>query len=86
MLYILAEKSADGSAKVAYRSKDGRTEQTFDALGWLARLVVHIPNQYEQMLRYLGYSKKSRGTRKNAGTDFCSAKMPGCVGGYRREG
>ena len=46
MLYIPAEKSADGSAKVVYQSKDGRTEQTFDALDWLARLVIHIPNRY----------------------------------------
>ena len=47
MLYIPAEKSADGSAKVVYQSKDGKTEQTFEALDWLARLVVHIPNKYE---------------------------------------
>lgn len=53
MFYIPAEKSADGSAKVVYTSKDGRTEQTFDALDWLARLVVHIPNKYEQLVRYL---------------------------------
>ena len=69
MLYIPAEKSADGSAKVAYQSKDGKTEQTFDALDWLARLVVHIPNKYEQLVRYAGYSNKSRGIRKKAGTD-----------------
>ncbi len=39
MLYIPAEKSPDGIAKVVCRSKDGRTEQTFDAIDWLARLV-----------------------------------------------
>ncbi len=54
--YVPAEKSADGSAKVVYQSKDGRSEQTFDALDWLARLVVHIPNKYEQLMRYLGCS------------------------------
>ena len=42
MLYIPAEKSADGVAKVVYTSKDGKTEQTFDALDWLARIVVNI--------------------------------------------
>ena len=55
MVYILVEKSADGSAKVAYTSKGGRTEQTFDTLDWLARLVVNIPNRYEQLVRYVGY-------------------------------
>ena len=53
MLYIPADKSPDGSAKVVYTSKDGRTEQTFDALDWLARIVVHIPNKYEQLVRYV---------------------------------
>jgi hypothetical protein len=70
MLYIPADKSPDGSAKVVYTSKDGRTEQTFDALDWLARIVVHIPNKYEQLVRYVGYySNKSRGMRKKAETD-----------------
>lgn len=70
MVYIPAEKSADGSAKVVYQSKDGRTERTFDAIDWLASLVVHIPNRYEQLVRYLGfYSNKSRGMRKKAETD-----------------
>ena len=70
MLYIPAEKSADGVAKVVYTSKDGKTEQTFDALDWLARIVVHIPNKYEQLVRYVGYySNKSRGMRKKAETD-----------------
>ena len=54
MLYIPAEKSADGVAKVVCTSKDGKTEQTFDALDWLARIVVHIPNKYEQLVRYSG--------------------------------
>ncbi len=70
MVYIPAEKSPDGSAKVVCHSKDGRTEQTFDALDRLARLVVHIPDKYEQPVRYVGYySNKSRGMRKKAGTD-----------------
>ena len=56
MLYIPAGKSADGVAKVVYASKDGKTEQTFDALDWLARIVVHIPNKYEQSVRYFNSS------------------------------
>jgi hypothetical protein len=39
-------------------------------MDWLARLVTHIPNRYEQMVRYYGYySNKSRGMRKKAGGD-----------------
>ena len=53
MVCIPAEKSADGSAKVVYTSKDFSAEQTFDAMDWLARLVVHIPNKYEQLVRYV---------------------------------
>ena len=40
-----------GQAKVIYRSKDGRTSKTFEALDWLAQLVTHIPNKGEQMVR-----------------------------------
>jgi hypothetical protein len=55
---------------VIYRSKDGRTSKTFEALDWLAQLVTHIPNKGEQMVRYYGYySNKSRGMRKKAGAD-----------------
>ena len=52
MLYIPAEKSADGIAKVVYHSKDGKSEQTFDALDWLPMLVVHTPNKYEPIHAY----------------------------------
>ena len=65
LVCIPGEKSPDGSAKATYQSKDGRTEQTFDALDRLARLVVPIPNRYEQLAGYGGYySNKSRGMRK----------------------
>ncbi len=79
MLRISAEKSPDGSAKVVYTSKDGKTEQTFDALDWLARLVFHIPNKYEQLVRYVGYcSNKSRGMRKkDGGDDIAPSIAPG---------
>ncbi len=64
MLYIPAEKSPVGTAKVVYRSKDGKTGQTFDALDWLARIVFHIPNKFEQLVRYLGaYSNYTRSIR-----------------------
>lgn len=70
MTYIAAGESANGVAKVIYESKDGKTSKTFDALDWLAQLTSHIPNRGEQMVRYYGfYSNKSRGLRKNAGTD-----------------
>ena len=70
MVYIPAEESADGIAKVVYTSKDGKTREVFNALDWLARLVTHIPGRCEHTVRYYGfYSNKSRGMRKKAGTD-----------------
>jgi hypothetical protein len=67
MVYIPVEKSTDGVAKVIYTSKDGRTRKTFDALDWLAQLVLHIPDRYEQTVKYYYfYSNKLRGLRKNA--------------------
>ena len=45
MTYILANQSSDGTAKVVYESKDGRTQKTFDALDWLTLLTTHIPNK-----------------------------------------
>jgi len=55
---------------VVYKGKrDGITE-TFSALDWLARLVTHIPNKGEQLVRYYGYySNKARGLRKKAETE-----------------
>ena len=50
--------------------------EIFSALDWLAQLVTHIPNRYEQMARYDGYySNKSRGMRKKAGTDDQTLKL-----------
>jgi hypothetical protein len=70
LVYISAEESSDGTAKVVYASKDRKTREVFNALDWLARLVTHIPNRYEHTARYYGwYSNKSRGMRKKAGTD-----------------
>ena len=70
MVYIPAEASDDGTAKVVYTSNDRKFRKTFNALDWLARLVTHIPGRYEQTVRYYGYySNKSRGMRKKAETD-----------------
>ncbi|WP_459919076.1 transposase [Desulfocicer niacini] len=70
MLYIPAEESTDGIAKVVYTSKDRKPRKVFNALDWLAQLVTHIPNRYEQTVRYYDfYSNKSRGLRKKADAD-----------------
>ena len=70
LVYIPAEKSDDGVAKVIYTSKDRKSRKVFNALDWLARLVTHIPGRYEHTVRYYGYfSNKSRGMRKKADTD-----------------
>jgi hypothetical protein len=44
-------ESTDGTAKVIYTSKDGRTRKTFEALDWMAHLVTHIPGRYESRRR-----------------------------------
>jgi len=57
-------------AKVVYRSKDGNSDKTFDALEWLAAMCSHVPNKGEQMVRYYGYySNVSRGNRKKQNED-----------------
>jgi hypothetical protein len=58
MTYIAARDTLDGQAKVIYRSKDGRTSKTFEALDWSRRraagckhslqLVTHIPNKSDE--------------------------------------
>ena len=70
MTYIPKYESIDGVAYVIYESKAGDSAETFTALDWLARLVTHIPNRGEQLVRYYGYySNKSRGMRKKTDTD-----------------
>ncbi|MFA5904505.1 MAG: transposase [Desulfobacula sp.] len=78
MLYVPAENSADGVAKVIYTSKDRKSRKVFNALDWPARLTTYIPGRYEQTVRYNGwYSNKSRGMRKKAGPDdIIPAVMP----------
>src|SRR3989339_124787 len=78
LVYIPAEKSDDGVAKVIYTSKDRKFRKVFMVLDWLARLTTHIPGRYEQTVRYYGfYSNKSRGMRKKAcADDTIPAVMP----------
>jgi hypothetical protein len=52
MTYIHPQESQDGTARVVYEGKTSRINETFTALDWLARLVTHIPNRGEQMVRY----------------------------------
>jgi hypothetical protein len=57
-------------SKVPYRSKDGKKENVFDALEWVAAMCSHVPNKGEQMVRYYGYySNVSRGNRKEHNQD-----------------
>jgi hypothetical protein len=57
-------------SKVLYRSKDGKKENMFDALEWLAAMCSHVPNKGEQMVRYYGYYRNvSRGKRKKQNQD-----------------
>ena len=80
MVYIPAEASDDGTAKVVYISKDRKSRKTFNAMDWLARLVTHIPGRYEQTVWYYGYySNKSRGMRKKAVDDAIPAIMPNAM-------
>ena len=46
MTYIQEE------SKVIYQSKDGKKEEAFDDLEWLAAMCSHVPNKGEQMVRY----------------------------------
>jgi len=67
MLYIPSAESINGMAQVIYTGKNSKIDERFTALDWLARLVTHIPNKGEQLVRYYGYySNKARGIRKKA--------------------
>ncbi|MHB8062609.1 MAG: transposase, partial [Ruminiclostridium sp.] len=68
MNYISEKETVDGTARVVYEGKTTGKQGTFTATDWLARLVTHIPNRGEQLVRYYGYySNKSRGQRKKTG-------------------
>lgn len=65
MLYVPVSETTRGIAQVVYTGKNSRIQERFTALDWLARLVTHIPNKGEQLVRYYGYySNKARGVRK----------------------
>lgn len=56
------------SATVSYLGKTTGATKLYPALDFLARLVVQIPNPFEQQVRYCGfYSNKCRGMRRKAG-------------------
>lgn len=67
MKYIPKPGSPGGAGKVIYEGKTTNKVEAFSPLDFLARLVTHIPNKYEQTVRYYGYySNKSRGVRAKA--------------------
>ncbi len=71
LLYIPSSAVPDGIARVIYKGKNSSIRESFTALDWLARLVTHIPNKGEQLVRYYGYySNKSRGMRKKTDIDI----------------
>lgn len=67
MLYIPASETLRGISQVVYTGKNSRLQERFTAIDWLSRLVVHIPDKGEQLVRYYGYySNKARGVHKKA--------------------
>lgn len=67
MRYIPKASSPGDAGMVVYEGKTTGRIETFFPLDFLARLVTHIPNKYEQTVRYYGYySNKSRGVRSRA--------------------
>jgi hypothetical protein len=58
------------NSKVIYQSKDGKEENVFDALEWLAAMCSHVPDKGQQIVRYLSfYSNVARGKRKKNDQD-----------------
>jgi hypothetical protein len=67
MKYLPNTSSTNSKGTVIYEGKTTGKLESFSALDFLARLVTHIPNKYEQTVRYYGfYSNKSRGVRAKA--------------------
>jgi len=49
-------------AKVLYQSKDGKEKKTYSALEWLAAMGTHVPDRYQQCVRYYGaYANSTQG-------------------------
>jgi len=58
-IYIAASETPGGIEQVIYTGKNNRVREQFTALDWLARLVTHIPNKGEQLIRYYDCNPKS---------------------------
>lgn len=57
--------------KITYKHDSSHLDEAnFDPLEFLAALSVHIPNKYEQTIRYYGYySARTRGKRRKLAKD-----------------
>jgi hypothetical protein len=90
----LAKMTYDAaSGTVIYRSKMHlglkRNFQVMPGAEWLGLLCKHIPDRYEQLVRYVGwYSSRSRGVRKAKGAGLPHHRLTAVSGGrprpYRR--
>jgi hypothetical protein len=55
------------AGQIQYRTTKGIT-RSMDALDWIALVTSHVPNAFEQMVRYYGrYSNAARGKRRLSG-------------------
>jgi enoyl-CoA hydratase/carnithine racemase len=79
MIYVPAEDSADGVAKVVYTSKDRKSRKVFNALDWLARLFnkkkVPIP-QNRPPLGVAASLRSSRLARSRGDQDAIDRLLP----------
>jgi hypothetical protein len=81
----LAKMSYDAaSGTVIYRSKMHlglkRNFQVMPGARWLELLCKHIPDRYEQLVRYCGwYSSRSRGVRKAKGATAVATPASGVI-------
>jgi len=72
------------SGTVIYRSKMHlglkRNFQVMPGAQWLALLCKHIPDRYEQLVRYVGwYSSRIRGARKAKGATAVATTASGAI-------
>jgi len=69
---------------VIYRSKMHpglkRNFQVMPGAQWLELLCKHVPDRYEQLVRYVGwYSSRSRGARKAKGATAVATTASGVI-------
>jgi len=87
MRYIPKAGSPSDAGRVVYEGKTTGRLETFSPLDFLARLVTHIPNKYEQTVRYYGYySNKSRGVRARAYANAIEQAAAAAVNGPNTPG